>query len=112
MNLKNHSLKNVLLLLFVSLALGVGIARSERLPTEITQAQAIARIRAILNNNSGPCRITETQIISATRVRAGWRVTARIKILGAAENAIWIVSSATGATPQNQLTSEIENGCQ
>lgn len=107
MNVKQNRLQRTAQLLVVSLLLVVGTA----LAREITQAQAIAHVRAILNNNSGPCRITQTQSVSATRVKAGWRVTAKIKMSGTLENAIWIVSSSGGATPQNQLTAEIENGC-
>lgn len=78
---------------------------------ELSQAQAIGRVRSILNNNAGPCRISQTRSVTAVRVNAGWRVTARIMMSGSAENAIWIVSSAGGPAPQNQLTVEIENGC-
>jgi hypothetical protein len=82
---------------------------------ELTQAQAIARVKTTLRNNAEGCRITSTQSVSAVRVKAGWRVTARIRMSASgtsrAETAVWIVSAANGTTAQNQLTAEIANGC-
>jgi hypothetical protein len=82
---------------------------------ELTQAQAIARVKTILRDNADGCRITSTQSVSAVRVKAGWRVTARIRMSASgtsrAETAVWIVSAKNGASAQNQLTAEIANGC-
>jgi outer membrane biogenesis lipoprotein LolB len=82
---------------------------------ELTRAQAIARVKTILRYNADGCRITSTQSVSAVRVKAGWRVTARIRMSASgtsrAETAIWIVSAENHATAQNQLTAEIANGC-
>lgn len=82
---------------------------------ELTQAQAIARVKAILRDNAEGCRITSTQSVSGVRAKAGWRVTARIKMSASgtsrAETAIWIVSARNGTSAQNQLTAEISNGC-
>ena len=111
MNSKKHILVLASYLLFVILLSNAGLTRSAGLSGEITQAQAIARARSILRNNAGPCGITQTQSVAAARAKAGWRVTAKIKMSGTIENAVWIVGEAAGASPQNQLTSEIEKGC-
>jgi hypothetical protein len=96
------------------LAAGAVLTRSET-RAELTQAQAIARVKTILRNNGDGCRITSTQSVSAVRVKAGWRVTARIKMSASgtsrAETAIWLVSAKNGASAQDQLTAEIANGC-
>lgn len=82
---------------------------------ELTQAQAIARVRSVIRAKTAACRITRTQSVRAVRVAAGWRVTARILMsasgISRSERAVWIVSSARGATPQDQLTAEIAMGC-
>ena len=114
-NLKIKSFVSVqivgtLIFIFIS---GAGIAASAR--AELTQAQAIARVRTILRNNTSACRINKIRSISAVRVKAGWRVTARITMSASgramAETAVWIVSAARGASAQNQLTAEIGMGC-
>lgn len=106
----NDLMPVVVLILAIS-----GVAQSLAPSGELTQAQAIARVRTILQNNAGGCRITKTQSVSAVRVKAGWRVTARIKMSTSgrsrAETAIWIVSAGDSASPQDQLTAEIANGC-
>ena len=83
--------------------------------TELTQAQAIARVKTILRDNADGCRITSTQRVSAIKVKAGWRVTARIRMsangTSTAETATWIVSARNSASAQDQLTAEIANGC-
>jgi len=83
--------------------------------TELTQSQAIARVKTILRDNADGCRITSTQRLSAIKVKAGWRVTARILMSASgtstAETATWIVSAKNGASAQDQLTAEITNGC-
>lgn len=108
-------LRQVVCILVVVLLLGSGAVQSATLGRELTSAQAIARVRAILRNNAGGCRITNYKNVSAVRVKAGWRVTARIRMSASgasrAEAAVWIVSAKNGATAQNQLTAEIENGC-
>jgi hypothetical protein len=82
---------------------------------ELTEAQAIARARAILNRNKSACRIGTIHSISAARVKAGWRVTARITMSASGspqgERAVWIISAKNGASPSNQLTAEIGMGC-
>lgn len=103
----------IVCMLFVVLLLGVGVVQSAR--AELTQAQAIARVKTILRNNTNGCRINKTSSISAVRVKVGWRVTARITMSASgtrtAEIAVWIVSAKNGASPSNQLTAEIANGC-
>ena len=82
---------------------------------ELTQAQAIDRVKTILRDNADGCRITSTQRVSAIKVKAGWRVTARIRMsangTSTAETATWIVSARNSASAQDQLTAEITNGC-
>lgn len=82
---------------------------------ELTQAQAIARVKTILRDNADACRLTSTQSVSAVRVKAGWRVTARIRMSASGtsrtETAIWIVSAKNSASAQDQLTAEISKGC-
>ncbi len=96
------------------LLLGAGTAQSAK-RAELTRAQAIAHVKAILRNNVSSCHITKTQSVSAIRAKAGWRVTARIRMSASGtsttETAVWIVSAKTGASAQNQLTAEIANGC-
>lgn len=97
----------------IVLLLGAGVAQSAW--AELTQAQAIARVKTILRNSTNGCQINKTNSVSAVRVKAGWRVTARITMSASgtrtAEIAVWIVSAKNGASPQNQLTAEIANGC-
>ena len=106
-------LRQIVFTFFVILFLGAGIAHSAR--AELTQTQAIARVKTILHNNTNACQINKTSSISAVRVKAGWRVTANITMSASgtrtAATAVWIVSAKTGASPQNQLTAEIANGC-
>ena len=115
MNSKKPFFQRAFHTVFAVLLIGSGITQSANAGGEITQGQAVARVRRILDNNSGPCRITQTQSISAARVKAGWRVTARIRMsasgVSRAETAVWIVSSTNGATAQDQLTAEIALGC-
>ncbi|MBA3767679.1 MAG: hypothetical protein H0W99_11970 [Acidobacteria bacterium] len=96
------------------LLLGASTAQSAK-QAELTEEQAIARVRAILRNKVSSCRITKTQSVSAIRIKAGWRVTARIKMSASGgsttETAVWIVSAKNGAAAQNQLTAELANGC-
>ena len=103
----------IVCLLFVVLLLGVGAAQSAR--AELTQTQALARVKTILRNSTNACQINKTSSISAVRVKEGWRVTANITMSASgtrtAATAVWIVSAKTGASPQNQLTAEIANGC-
>jgi hypothetical protein len=91
--------------------LGFQVAVSAGFPLEITQAQAISQVRGILNRNSGACRITHVQAVSASKVDVGWRVNARVKIAGKEENPVWIVSQSRSSVAQNQLAVEVENGC-
>ena len=82
---------------------------------EISQAQAVARVRTIVRNNTAGCRINKVNSVTAVSVRGGWRVTARL-IMSASgrrlsETAVWIVSQRNGAVAQNQLTAEIAIGC-
>lgn len=93
----------------------IGVSPAFPAAAEISQAQAIARVRTILRNNTGGCRINKVNSVTAVRVRAGWLVTARL-IMSASgrrlsETAVWIVSQRNGAVAQNQLTAEIAIGC-
>lgn len=117
---KNFSLKiqslflrQIVCTFFAVLLLGAGAAQSAH--AELTQAQAIAFVKAILRNNTNTCRINKTSSISAVRVKNGWRVTAEITMSASgtrtAATAVWIVSAKNGASPSNQLTAEIANGC-
>jgi hypothetical protein len=107
-------LRRIIGTLIVVLLLGAGVAQPAR-AVELTQAQAIARVRAILRNNTSGCRINKVRSISALRVKAGWRVTARVTMSASgratAETAVWTVSAKNGAVAANQLTAEIANGC-
>ena len=106
-------LRQIFYLLALILVLGIGVAHSAR--AELTQTQAIARVKTILNNNANACQINKTGSISAVRVKAGWRVTAQITMSTSGTRtpatAVWIVSAKSGASPLNQLTAEIANGC-
>ena len=106
-------LRQIVFTFFVVLFLGAGIAQSAR--ADLTQAQAIARVKTILRNNTNACQINKTSSISAVRVKAGWRVTANITMSASgtrtSATAVWIVSAKNGASPLNQLTAEIANGC-
>ncbi len=82
---------------------------------ELTKAQAIARVRTILRNNTAACSINRINSVTAVRTRAGWRVNANI-IMSASgrrltERPSWIVTSRRGAVAQDQLTAEIAIGC-
>ena len=105
-------LRQIVGTLFIVFLLGT-VAQSAL--AELTQAQAIARVKTILSNNANACQINKTSSISAVRVKAGWRVTANITMSASgtrtAATAVWIVSAKNGASPQNQLTAEIANGC-
>lgn len=115
MNIKTYFLRQIVCTFVVVLLLGLNAVYSAKPGFDLTQAQAIARVRSILRNSKSGCRITATQSVSAARVRAGWRVTARIRMSASgrsvSETAVWIVSAKNGATAQNQLTAEIANGC-
>lgn len=106
----NRSPSRVRALLTLALT-GLLLFPTMALAREISKAQAISRVRTIISRNAAPCRITQTESVAAIRMKAGWRVNARIRLSGRFENAVWIVSGANGATAQNQLTAEIENGC-
>lgn len=110
---KSLTIKILLSSTFIALLLGANIATFAR--AEITQAQAIARVRSILNRNTRSCRINKIKSVTAARVKAGWRVTAKITMSASgsptAETAVWTVSERNGAVAASQLSSEIENGC-
>jgi hypothetical protein len=110
---KSLLLRQIIFLLAVVLLLGASVAHSAR--AGLTQAQAITRARTVLRNNMAGCQINKIRSVSAVRVKAGWRVTARITMSASgraiAETAVWIVSERNGAVAQNQLTAEIANGC-
>ena len=82
---------------------------------EVTKTQAISRVKGIINRAAATCGI-QTRAITATKVKAGWRVTALIWLSASgvrrSEHPTWIVSRANGESPQDQLTFEIANGCQ
>lgn len=100
-------------LLVVILLFGANLSTPAR--AELTQAQAISRVRSILNRNTGGCRINRIKSVTAARVKAGWRVTAKIVMSASgspvSETAVWTVSQRNGAVSASQLSSEIENGC-
>ncbi|MCA1602507.1 MAG: hypothetical protein LC776_12965 [Acidobacteria bacterium] len=114
MRIKTSFLRLFIATIVAVLLLGASAAQSAT-RAELTKAQAVARVKAILRNSASGCRITKTQSVSAVRVKAGWRVTARIKMSASStsvtETAVWIVSAKNGASAQNQLTAEIANGC-
>lgn len=105
-------IRHIVYTLFIGLILGAEIAPSAQ--KELTQTQAITRVRTILQNNAGACRL-KTRSISAVKVRAGWRVTARVTMSAGGitrpEIVVWIISQRNGAVAQNQLTAEVQNGC-
>jgi hypothetical protein len=80
-----------------------------------TRAQAIAIIRSIINRNTRSCRINKTKSITAVAAGRNWRVTARIVMSASGqpvdEIAVWTVRADGKATPANQLTAELANGC-
>ena len=83
---------------------------------ETTKAQAITRVRSILNHNAGACRIKKIQSVLAVRSRGGWRVTAKVVMTASgsplSETTVWTVRLYDRkAVPNNQLTSEISAGC-
>lgn len=81
----------------------------------LTRAQAIAIVRSIINRNARPCRISKTKSVTAVAAGRNWRVTARIVMSASGtarnETAVWTVTSSGQATPANQLTAELSNGC-
>jgi hypothetical protein len=98
-----------------AIVLLLGAAVSNQAQTEITQAQAVSRVRTILRNNTSACHINKINSVTAVRVKAGWRVTARITMSASGspqrETAVWLVSRRTGSVAQDQLTAEIVMGC-
>ena len=112
-NIETLILRQTLCLSAVILILGISVVHSAR--AELTQTQAIARVKTILNNNTNACQINKKGSISAVRVKAGWRVTAQITMSASGTplpvTAVWTVSAKNGASPLNQLTAEIANGC-
>ena len=81
---------------------------------DITKAQAIARVRTIIRNNTRGCSINRTNSITAVRSGSGWRVTASIVMSASGrrltERAVWTVTESR-TTPRDQLTAEIAIGC-
>ncbi|HEX9929721.1 MAG TPA: hypothetical protein VGB02_14405 [Pyrinomonadaceae bacterium] len=116
MKIKRSFLRLVVGTNIAVLTLGASAALSATRAAELSEAQAIARVKAVLRRGASGCRITKTQSISAVRVKSGWRVTARIRMsaigTSTTETAVWIVSAKKGASAQNQLTAEIADGCQ
>jgi len=106
-------MRNFALLIVVSLIVGVGVI----LPAsgELTNAQAVARVRSILKRNTTGCSINQVKSVTAASTRNGWRVTAKIAMSASGsrrnETAVWIVSQRNGAVAQDQLTAEIAIGC-
>ena len=81
-----------------------------------TRSKAISTVRAILDKNTGACKIDEVQSTSAARVRRSWRVTAKIMMSASGrprnEIAVWTVRRSDGeAVPNNQLTAVLSKGC-
>ena len=80
-----------------------------------TRAQAIEIVNSILRANADACKLKHGPI-SATRVKAGWRVSTKLTLSGRGKpstaTAVWTVRAGDGeAVPANQLTAEIGNGC-
>jgi hypothetical protein len=103
--------------LLLGVVLAVTEARAISLPVvraETTRAHAIAIVKSILRANAKACRLRHGAI-SAKRVMAGWRVTARVTLSHSGKpftaTAIWTVRGDGKAVPSNQLTAEISNGC-
>src|SRR5437868_13373236 len=80
----------------------------------VTRTQAIAIVRSIINRNATGCRISKTTSITATQVKTGWRVMAKVVMSagGTSRNEIlvWTVGSGE-AVRASQPRSEVENGC-
>ena len=80
----------------------------------VTRTQAIVIVRSFINRNSASCRISKTTSITATQVKAGWRVMAKVVMSAGGtsrnETLVWTVVSGE-AVPASQLASEVENGC-
>ena len=110
MNRNWNKTKTILLsLLLSSSAVGIGSSPP-------SQAQAIATVRAIINRNSGPCKINSTRGITAVRNKVGWQVSAKLVMSTSGkplnETAMWTVRATDGqAVAASQLSSEIEAGC-
>jgi hypothetical protein len=83
--------------------------------TETTRAQAIAIVRQIINQKKAACKINKIRSLSAVRSRGGWRITAKLVMSASGrplnETAVWTVRADGQATPANQLTAELTNGC-
>jgi hypothetical protein len=113
MKIKTSFLRLIVGTIIAVLTLGASALAARA--AELSEARAIARVKAVLRRGASGCRITKTRSISVVRVKAGWRVTARIKMsaggISTTETAVWIVSAKNGASAQNQLTAEISNGC-
>ena len=108
-------LKRILVLMVVSQTFLPTISFA-RLPlADMSKAQAIARVRTILKSSTAGCRINSVTSVTAVKVKAGWRITARIVMSASGsrlnEKAVWIVSEQQGAAAQDQLTAEIQNRC-
>lgn len=97
------------------LCLFAGIATARPPSADVTKAQAIARVRAILARNTRRCSINRVNSVTAARVAAGWRVTAMVLMSASGrrltERTVWLVDRRNRVTPQNQLTAEVNAGC-
>lgn len=102
-------LATLVLLTFLTAGTTLGLP-----PAELTKAQAIARVRTIIRNNTRGCSINRTNSITAVRSGSGWRVTASIVMSASGrrltERAVWTVTESR-TTPRDQLTAEIAIGC-
>jgi hypothetical protein len=96
---------------------GTAKASTPREPRpETTRPQAIAIVRAIINQHASSCKINAIRSIAATRSSGGWRMTAKLVISASGkplnETAIWTVRfDNRQAVAANQLAAELETGC-
>ncbi len=93
------------------LNIGLGVGTPAKQP-EVSQAQAISRVRRILNRNAGRCRLTIVST-SARRTTRGWRVSAVVNLPSGPGTASWNVEGRPPgrATAADPLAAEIEVGC-
>lgn len=79
------------------------------------EAQAVARVRAILRRNAAACQISQILSVSARRTAHGWRVTARVVMAASGrpltETLEWTTNERGEPTPASQLTFEVGQGC-
>jgi hypothetical protein len=74
-------------------------------------SDAEAIVKAILDQNKSGCHLTYSTV-TATAVSGGWNVEANVVTSGNVNTAKFgVATGGTTATPEDQLSSEIEAGC-